>query len=1425
MTLGPLPTYVPPGVYTRTLTESAVSTLLAGLRIPALIGVGQEELEQLDYEMVRGSSSGLDQQILNEDVSLRWVVDSSNPNNPILGATDGTRTTFVVRNIPIVDGQGTGRVTNDARNVQVSVNGLPVAIGSVRGSTGEITLQVPPLDTDVVRVTYFFHRNDTSFTDDVSAQVTTTPAEITTPGYEPFEVVTGVSDTIKLRVNGGEEKTVTLVAGATTAAGIKTQVDAALISGLTTSVFTTNDGKLQVKFSAQTSVVVGAGLANGILGLTAGQKTARNQTFTVFQRPIVDGSSAGLTTTDPSKVVVKVNGVQVVASAVDGANGTVTLPSAPPVGATVLVTYWANTWQDTFDYLPNTFVSNVIRCGIAPGRSDYIQNQDFVVANPSDDVSVIHWGASYSVASSVRTPGAEPLDNSQITPSLVDDKWYLAECAAFVDTSVVPALVSTKEFLLPAVPTMGNGRDTPLGSDLFSSVANGRQGATTNRPDLVTVYVGRTLRDALSRPAVKVTKVEGTARKVTLQNSVPPDYKAFATFWYNRLVDDTYVITNKTPGPVGTGQYEVFSSLFGTNLYQVKFGTKGGGLTDTVQWPRGVEQVPDAMHVGGTPVSETVTVTFGSDAATNAKYTNKGAGPWSFYSPTSATWRTTLNGGATLVTNLATATRGYLTSAELGVATFNIVAGVNDEFNITVDGVDLTVTLTAGAARTMAQIATDVNAVIDAHASFSGTAPNDLFAPINSASKWFFVIRSYSVPAALPGGFDHKSYVAIRQGTAEDTLGFVAFQRADGTTGAVNKPATILSSVAGSYIITAGVNDGLNLRVNGVDFSVTLTAGTRTAAQVATDITTVITSQGAASAATLDNLNKVRITSNVNGDQSSVTILAGTANETLGLNEGDFVGQTKVTVQEVVDRLMDTANFAVSAWPTVLATGAVAYVTDIEGAEYLTIESLTTGTSSSVAFNSGANSAFNVMTGTGITPGVDGDVGEAATDKFTVTSTHASGSAGTGYPGQTYTDAQTGLRFSVLPASDGSYAAAGFFTLLVSPTFDVQPSIPRYALPGLETIVSNTVGVGINDTGTVQTFNASGVEPANGDFYYISYRYLKQDFSPRLFRQFKQIEANYGRLSAENRITLGAYLALINGAVLVGISQVRKVPNTNQASAASFIEAINAMSVPFPGNVKPDVIIPLSNESSVYAVLTQHCEIQSSERYQGERMGMIGFASNTSPTQAQTMARNLASSRIVAYYPDSAVVQFTNELGETFEALVDGSFFAAAAAGAVVSPAVDVATPYTRRKITGFSRIPRILDPVEANQTATAGITVLEDLDPVVRIRQGLTTNMASVLTRLPTVTQIADFVSQSTRSSLDAFIGTKFLASRTNEVEVALTGMFKTLIQQEIVAAFTGIAAEISTEDPTTMNVTGYYQPIFPLLYIMVTYNLRSRL
>lgn len=1423
MAIGPFVTYVPPGVYTRTLTESNVANIVAGLRLPIIIGVGQEELNQNNLALVRGSSATVDERINNEDVTLSWVVDATNPNNLVLGEQNGTYVQFRVRNYPIVDGQGLGRITNDVRTVTVTVNGAPAAVGQVNGQRGLVTLQVPTQPTDIVRVSYFFHRGDTAFLDDVSDQVTTSQAILTSPGFGPFSFTADLNDTFKFEVNG-TAYTVVFSSGSVSATVLKSQIDVLGIPNLTTSVFVDNEGKEHLRFFATQQFIVLDGTANGPLGWTNNTSTNRNATFQVFNRPITSGDGSGLTTTDPTKVVVKVNNTQVIPLTVDGQNGTVTLQLPPAPGSTVTISYFANTWQDTFDYLPNNLVTQVLQCGIAADRADYIQGTDFVVSNPTADTSIIHWGTSYSVAPLSTSAGGTAFDESQIVGSLNDDKMYLGECARVIDSTTIPATVSGNEFFLPEIPTMGNGRNTPLGITEYNLITNGRQDLTANRPDLVEVYVGRNLVDALGRGAVTVTAVDGATRRVTLKDPVPPDYQAFATFYYNRISDDSYIFTNKVAGPVGVGQYEVFSSLLNKNLYQVRFGTKSG-LPETVQWPRNSEKVPDAFHAGaGTPVSETVTITFSQSDPTNAAYTIKGAEPYSFYTPYSATWVSKFN-GSNYSTNLAAATPAYLVGGSVLPIQSGLDAGKiaiysgSETLNLEIDGVSIAVTLTTGA-QTPAFIVSEINAAIDADPAFSGTAPNNLAEYVQvggpGTGEIRFIIKSYDTPAALPAGFDSPAKVYIAQGTAEATLGLTTFQSALGSSGSINKPATLLGTVVGPFSITTGLNDTFKVRVDGVDYTATLPAGTAvTPGAVAAAINSVLPSL--ASVGTMDNLDKIRLTSPTNVDTSSLVLLDGNANSVLGFSQNQLASQTKVTAQELVNSINSTAG--------VLAE-AVAYTSTIEGQTYLTLESLTTGlTTSNIGFVTSTNSAFNATTGTKITVGTDGDVGEDAEDIFEVTSNNAAGSSGYGKPGQTYTDGKTGLRFTVLPASTGSYTSGGYFTMEVSPTFYVNPAIPFYTIPGMELTVSNTVGIIPNDTAQLQTFAPSGVDPKNGQTYYLSYKYLKQDYSTRVFRQLKTIEANFGVTSAENRVTLAAYFAIVNGAILVGIKQVLKVPNTNQASDQSFIAAINELATPLPGNIKPDILVPLATSTAVYATLVQHVETQSLIQNQSERMGFIGFAPGTSPSAAATIASSLNSNRVVAVYPDSVVVTLTDELGQSYESLVDGTFLAAGLAGAVVSPAVDVATPYTRRRILGYTRLPRILDPVEANQTAVKGVTLLEDLDPIVRVRQGLTTKMDTILTRLPTVTQIADYVQQQSRGALDGFIGLKFLANRTQEVDLVMTSLFKQLLAAEIIGAFTGVSSSIDPDDPTVLRFEAYYQPVFPLLYIVLTFNLRARL
>lgn len=155
--IGPLETFVFPGVYTRTSFVAEEAGPVGNLRYPAFVGVTKETVDTLNYALVRGSSSTTDNIIIGETISSTEL--------------DGSKVEFTVAKAPIVDGSGAGKHATTSDAVVVTVNGEKVRVLAVDGLAGTFRLATPPLNTDVVEVSYYFKRRDTYVqAEDVSAQ-------------------------------------------------------------------------------------------------------------------------------------------------------------------------------------------------------------------------------------------------------------------------------------------------------------------------------------------------------------------------------------------------------------------------------------------------------------------------------------------------------------------------------------------------------------------------------------------------------------------------------------------------------------------------------------------------------------------------------------------------------------------------------------------------------------------------------------------------------------------------------------------------------------------------------------------------------------------------------------------------------------------------------------------------------------------------------------------------------------------------------------------------------------------------------------------------------------------------------------------------------------------------------------------------------
>lgn len=1846
--------YTDPGVYTRTLFDSPATAILSGLRFPVLIGTGSEILQTRGLEVIRGSSAEVGVQVPRENVAGRAVSSVLPSGQVLLTDFDGTLDRVQVKHFPLVNPENPNRPASRSNHVAVTINGTPIVPLNIDAQKGILRLSTPPQAGDDVRVTYTFRRTDTQFTDDVSEQITAQAPTLFSAISQPYEIEQGVNDTLTVVVDDTATVNVTLDPSAPgapwTAAQVASFINAAAgTTSLSAGTYTNNLGQVALALSADRNLRVASGSANSTLGLSRGQDTGRNRTFFVFQGPIVDGSNGGITTTDPSDVVVLVDGQPVQPTAVDGQARAVTLPFAPAVGSEVKVTYFQNTWQGTFDYLRELNVTEVIRAGDTPGRNDYIQGADFVL---SDDK--ILWGTAALVRTGVVTQGAQFFGEEQVTPTLVDMRQHLAPCAPVVDTGVSPPVQSKREFRLPLTPTSGNGRSTPLGSDLFAAVTNGRIDLPTDRPDLVKAYWGFSAVDALERGPVTVVKVDSSTSTITLADPVPPGASVFASFYYNTIGDQEYTLTVDTPGASGVGTYTVRDEA-GEYLHTATFGSKSAGLTGvTVQFPSGSERTPDArieapfstaLFKG--PVDEDVSITFEAKDSTLGVFAVGAPGPYSFIDGASDRFRVLVDGqdldaglaGISLSSPSGALGLGFHAVHVGGEVTYDAtndyaVTSANNQLDVNIDGVLLqaripegatTLEAYAGYLNKMAQgesdtvvAATAVTVVLDANASpldgtyegwkvrivaglgagqerevssyagLSRTATVDaawdvipdntseymVFNPAhlpryvaatrftspvtitageydtfvahytgdnmgasgplavtipagtyNSAGQLANAVQSAIDTIAFTLGFSPVTVQATSNGelvfrllrlagdsagmmeflsitsptnarnilqvvsamtagdevtvgsdtltavtgapspgefqidqplddvaaslaAAIDALGAYSasssgtevevevvasgspgnlvtittnladsdslavastnfFGGADGPesdftalagistgaapggsqvklvdgpvaqrftsagdqTGALKNDRLILrnrlvpgsgslsgEASAAQAVITIGGGSGntncglttgdsargswtattrhatvlartglvtgqatgfgdardsqplvrfhadggsepqnnvLKVTYEGVPVTVSFTDATGApiasgdsadvplgpasiAGTVLNQIATAMASAGlgASAAAVLASgaLRQegagFRITGQSMAPSSAITVGSGSANGVFGLAAGQEARPTPVEVGVMASALMsengnptnvDVDQFlsweVPSTWNSgeVFARRALAYVTqDIAGVRYLTLQSKGTvsrGPSSSISV-AAANTRNVYLQGTGfdVSPG-EGGAGEAGINGFYVTSTDTvdgSGTANTsrlnpgsgqdGLVGQTYRDAVTGLTFTILPREGGSLYPSGETVMLrVRRVATTDSNLPVRTVPGLELLVTDTGGMAAGDTAVVSTFQRGGQEPSIGDSYYVTYNYRKDDFSTRLFTSLRAVEAEYGDNIPDNPVVLAAFLAFINGAPIVGIKQVEKDVDQDgdgigdAASLGSYINAVQELEGALPGGILPTYMVPVGlpsgNVTEFFSFLARHCDLQSTLRARAERTAICGFPAGTTPKSAADTASAVSASRLRVVYPDIVTVTLDQADGAEDTYLVDGSFLAAALAGVISAPLRDVATPWTGLRIFGFDNLGRELDPVAKNQTAVRGVTVLEDRPSFIRVRQGFTTDMDNLLTRTPTVIQISDFIQQQSRQELDRFIGVKFLPGILSQIEGGLANVLRLAVQAEILAAYTNVRAQVAGDDPTTAEVSAAYQPVFPLLYIIVQFNLRSSL
>lgn len=364
----------------------------------------------------------------------------------------------------------------------------------------------------------------------------------------------------------------------------------------------------------------------------------------------------------------------------------------------------------------------------------------------------------------------------------------------------------------------------------------------------------------------------------------------------------------------------------------------------------------------------------------------------------------------------------------------------------------------------------------------------------------------------------------------------------------------------------------------------------------------------------------------------------------------------------------------------------------------------------------------------------------------------------------------------------------------------------------------------------VKTENAS--IPAEKTVYYVSYKYKKadEDYDPKLFVDYDDVVAEYGNYDVTvsgiivNSLSLGAEIAFTNGVNSIVCVQAKNDSDAEMNAAMDKLQRTVA------GVNNINTIIPLTESAVVGAYGMKHVNFMSSEEQAKERMLYLGAYKNQPITKIATVtdksigmietAKSYNNERVVFVVPGTITKDIRDlRTGKYYERKLPGCY--AAIGVAALGLKNDPAEPLTNKTISGFKGLTTMYMESEKNLLAAAGCLVLDQSGSVIKVRHGITTNIATIEEAEITLVQIKDYVIDACRNSTaTSYIGNKNRPSIVADVEYTISNILNKCVSQEILLGFSGLSVKRSSEDPRQIDVKFEIEAVYPLNYITISFG-----
>jgi hypothetical protein len=370
------------------------------------------------------------------------------------------------------------------------------------------------------------------------------------------------------------------------------------------------------------------------------------------------------------------------------------------------------------------------------------------------------------------------------------------------------------------------------------------------------------------------------------------------------------------------------------------------------------------------------------------------------------------------------------------------------------------------------------------------------------------------------------------------------------------------------------------------------------------------------------------------------------------------------------------------------------------------------------------------------------------------------------------------------------------------------------------TIADMTTVIFTDDEDDLSANPEAPVGIASGETLYVQYDFADETYyMPTFFDTLDDVIQKYGPIytdtgAIDSELSFGASRAFLNGA-----SSIVCLAVTSPAGASEFESAIQKL----VDEEDITMIVPLHGSASVHSALASHItQMNNAKKY---RVGIIGYDGSDTIVPADTIRS--AGDTYGATEAGKALQLINQSFVNFYNGFINreipiGAFYVGAALAGMYAARSPQET-LTRKQISGFSSLGEIRSENAKNTDASHGLLVVEMKGEVMRVRHSISTDVSDINTREFSVTLAKHDMIKTVLELVDNAIIGQMNADELAPVMIQsfVAGILQSKVEQRRISGYTGLRVVPATGDPTTMDISWQWKPMYAVNYLSITIGL----